>query len=495
MICSLEMGGSWHRGLILCLLVSVAAASTADVNWDCIPDLIGDAPHTTLSVTFDGQAPSTVLAGDVFSLVLTPHQLTVPSSLAGFPLSNIRGIKFNIPVPAGSSFRSASLSGWNSGVSTVSQANGVVTVTVPGPVSAAAAVQFPVLHLSLTATSPPTSSIIYNTGGNGITASALKFTASLQIGPGPVTDELTTCVPKTTAVLTSTKITSPRDPPPTTGYSPALAGSGNRTIAASSGINGAISYTWWDLGGGSTGWRELDNGGGQVFDATPGAALVSGGQYAFLLGRTIDDTVQLNQGTPGGGPWVGWQSMHVSSKVGPTATSCGSRTLAVVTATDGRILHDWWDLGGGGHGFSEIPGSLHTNLSTAASLVQNGGYAFVLAAGPGGFVWMNQGSPGGTWIGWRNTAQSTKLAPSASSSGDRTMAVITAPDGRVLYDWWDLGGGGHGFREIPGLRTNSSTAVSLVGNGRYAFVMTKDNVGRFWLNQGDPTTGAWVGWA
>jgi hypothetical protein len=213
------------------------------------------------------------------------------------------------------------------------------------------------------------------------------------------------------------------------------------------------------------------------------------------LAKALDGNVWLNQGTPGATSWVNWLPLNIASKVGPAASSSGNRTIAIVTSTDNRVMYDWWDLGGGGHGFREIPGGFRTDTSAAAALVNGGGYAFVLAKALDGSVYLNQGAPGGAWVGWRPMNIVTKVAPSAGSSGNRSIAVITGTNGRIMYDWWDLGGGGHGFREIPGtFQTDASVAVAMVDNGGYTFTMAKGSEGGLSLNQGDATTGKWVGW-
>jgi hypothetical protein len=272
-----------------------------------------------------------------------------------------------------------------------------------------------------------------------------------------------------------------------------LASSGDRTLALVVGFGGAVEYDWWDLGGGSNGFRFIESD--ELFtDAPAGGGLVRSGNYAFTVARKSDNTVYLNQGIPGG-KWADrWQLLSVKSKVAPSAASTGDRTMAIITRTDGHMMYDWWDYGGAGHGFSEIPGGLLSNHSTAAALVDNGNYAFVLAMSYG-MVWVNQGAPGGSWVGWRSMGISSNLPPAATSCGARTLVVVVTPTGQIMYDWWDLGGGGHGFREIPGsFRTPSTVGVALVGNGKYAFVMARDSTSKLWLNQGDPTTGSWVGW-
>jgi hypothetical protein len=75
------------------------------------------------------------------------------------------------------------------------------------------------------------------------------------------------------------------------------------------------------------------------------------------------------------------------------------------------------------------------------------------------------------------------LGPAVSASGDRTIAVMVAEDGRVMYDWWDLGEGGQRWQEISGgLRTKLPAGVGFVESGRCAFVAAEDRDGKGWLN-------------
>jgi hypothetical protein len=88
----------------------------------------------------------------------------------------------------------------------------------------------------------------------------------------------------------------------------------------------------------------------------------------------------------------------------PTMATSGRRTIAVETSTDGRLFINWWDLGGGGNGWSEVPGGLRTNVAASAGLVDTGRYVFVMAnAASDNAVWLNQGAPQAqdVWAGWQ----------------------------------------------------------------------------------------------
>ena len=273
---------------------------------------------------------------------------------------------------------------------------------------------------------------------------------------------------------------------------PALASEGNRSVAVVTGTDGRIFYTWWDLGGGGQPWLEIP--GGMHTNAAPAVDLVGNGTYMFIEVKGPDGLLYLDQGTPGGS-FVGWQGASFATNVGPALAAEGNRSVVVATATDGRIFYDWWDLGGGGHGWREVPGGGSTNATPAVDLVANGTYMFVDVTGLDGQLYLNQGTPGGGFVGWRAAgAPATNVASALAAEGNRSVAVVTGTDGRIFYTWWDLGGAGNGWREVPGGgHTDAAPAVDLVANGTYMFILIKGLDGNLYLNQGTPG-GGFVGW-
>jgi hypothetical protein len=89
----------------------------------------------------------------------------------------------------------------------------------------------------------------------------------------------------------------------------------------------------------------------------------------------------------------------------------------------------------------------------------------------------------------------TTVAPGAASSGTVTAAVVLRSDGRVFYDWWELGQGGHGFTALDaGIRSDAAPAAALVGpQNNYLFVLVKGLDGNLYLNQGELGK-PFVGW-
>ena len=189
----------------------------------------------------------------------------------------------------------------------------------------------------------------------------------------------------------------------------------------------------------------------------------------------------------------------LTTGVAVAASSSGNWTYVAATdKTSSTVGYDMWELGGNGFSFSplgSLPGVCATTTSPAVSLVHNGGDVSVLARGVDGNVCVFQASfDHNTVSGWLPMGIVTNVAPGAGSSGDRTVAVVVATDGRIFYDWWDLGTSRHGFREVPGGgRTDAAVAVAAVNNGNYVFLLMKGTDGLLYGNQGTPG-GGFTGW-
>jgi len=263
----------------------------------------------------------------------------------------------------------------------------------------------------------------------------------------------------------------------TTRLGPAASSAGNRTFEAITIRVGLVAYQWWD-GGDPNAFSHIGIADGpaapnaMLTDASPAVSLVGNGSYVFLLAKRTDGLLMINQGGLNSAPnspgasLVGWQSMGITTSAAPAAAAAGNRTAAVITEPDGRILYDWWDLGGGGHGFREVPGGGRTNAAPAVTLVANGTYMFVVVKGLDNQLWLNQGTPGGAFVGWQPMGIATNVAPAAVASGNRSAIVVTTPAGGIAYDWWDLGGGTHGLLPVPGMSgVTVSPGAGFIANG------------------------------
>ena len=261
-----------------------------------------------------------------------------------------------------------------------------------------------------------------------------------------------------------------------TNTTPGAGSSGNTSAVVATSIDGLIFYDWSDLGQGSHGFTELE-GGGRT-DAAPAAALVGPQHnYLFVVIKGLDGNIYVNQGELGK-PFAGWgSSKNLQTRFAPGAASSGNTSAVVATGTDGRIFYDWWDLGQGGRGLAELEGGGRTDAAPAAALVgPQHNYLFVVIKGLDGDIYVNQGELGKPFAGWGSSKNfQTRFAPGAASSGNTTAVVATGTDGRIFYDWWDLGQGGRGLTELEGGgRTDAAPAAALVGpQHNYLFVVIK----------------------
>lgn len=160
---------------------------------------------TTLDQDASVTAPDTVAAGGALTVVVDPAVNTVPSSVNGFTVQNVRNLRLKVPVPANSTYVGATFSGGSSnlGAVTISQSGGIVTLTVPGPLTGGGTFELPVVTVSLTA----------GAAGNTITSSlygtsyanpGLQFVARVQ--SFFAFDSNVACYPSPNPVITTTQI-------------------------------------------------------------------------------------------------------------------------------------------------------------------------------------------------------------------------------------------------------------------------------------------------
>ncbi|MBV8095776.1 MAG: hypothetical protein JO110_21615 [Acetobacteraceae bacterium] len=287
-----------------------------------------------------------------------------------------------------------------------------------------------------------------------------------------------------------------------TNVAPGAAAYGNNVLVVATASDGRIFYNWWQLGGGSHDWLEID-GNGRT-DATPAASFTVLGDNVneVDMWRTIkgtDDNIYINNGGKigtGFSEWVLFQGLQTT--VAPAATIVNNGTwpigayTPVVVAADAHGLV-YYDMGLDPNGWRELAGGGRTDAALAAALAGDS-YLFVVAKGLDGQLYLNQGELGGSFTGWEGLGFSTNLAPAASSAGNTTVLVATGTDGRVYYDWWALGEGGHGLRPLDGDgRTDAAPAAALMGNN-YLFILAKGLDGHIYLNQGE-LGGSFTGWS
>jgi dehydratase len=199
--------------VVLAAAIAIAnpasAATTVPATFDCqATPPIGGPQQLTLPTSVQADAPATVTAGQAFEVTLATDPITVPSDAGGKKVNNLRNLALKFPVPANSTYQSATLTGGSnigSGTPTVSQAGNVVTVTVPGPLAAGSTIQLPVLHLNLTAAGEPNTTIDTRLAGSGYTDPALTFTANVKVAFFSV-DVPASCFANPSPTFTSTTI-------------------------------------------------------------------------------------------------------------------------------------------------------------------------------------------------------------------------------------------------------------------------------------------------
>jgi|KBSMisStaDraftv2_1062788.scaffolds.fasta_scaffold33316_2 hypothetical protein len=271
----------------------------------------------------------------------------------------------------------------------------------------------------------------------------------------------------------------------TTNVAPGACAAGVLSVLVAKGADGAVSYSWWNLGQGGHGWQQLDPT--VRTNVAPAAALV--GRYLWVVVRGTDGYLYLNQGTVNK-PFVGWNRMNFQTDAAPGIASSGKTTVVVARDRSGRLMYNTWDLGQGGGGWTEIAADVPTVSTAAPALV--GGYLFVVARGTDGNLYLNQGGLNKKFVGWRPMNFRSPAPTGATSAGTTTAVVARDTEGRVSYNWWNLGEGAKGWTALgPEVRTDVAPAASLVGDYLFVAAVTRD--GLIHLNQG--TLGKpFVGW-
>ena len=206
--------------LVLAAVSPASAATAVPVTFDCqAKPPVGDPQQLTLSSSIQADAPEVVTTGDGFEVTLAADPLTVPAQAGGYTVNNLRDLTLKVPVPEGSTYQSATLTGGSNlgtGTPSVAQADNVVTVTVPGPLAGGSTFQLPALHLGLTATGPAGSTIETSLAGTGYADPGMTFTANVKVSFFNV-DVPASCYANPSPTLTSTAVTdpAPTDPAPT----------------------------------------------------------------------------------------------------------------------------------------------------------------------------------------------------------------------------------------------------------------------------------------
>lgn len=186
------------------LVAAICFAGTANaavsVNWSCRGTIFGIGQTSSMTTSVSGTAPSSVSAGSPLAITLTPGSSTVPASASGFRVTSIRNLKMLIPVPADSTFVSASASGGTVSGSTDLVGSNVV-LTVPGPINGGSTFTPPAVTMNVTATTP--GSVTSKYAGTSYADPGMTMTTTVS----PVGNVATACYPEDSPALTTTTVT------------------------------------------------------------------------------------------------------------------------------------------------------------------------------------------------------------------------------------------------------------------------------------------------
>src|SRR6266542_1035081 len=166
-------------------MVSPASAATVPVAFDCqARPPIGAPQQLTLATSVEANAPAAVAAGTAFEVSVAPDPMTVPSEVSGYTVNKLTNLALKFPVPEGSTFQSATLTGGSNigrGTPTVSRSGNVVTMKIPGPVAGGSTFQLPVLHVTLVASGQPGTTIDTRVAGSSYDDAGLTFTTNVKV--------------------------------------------------------------------------------------------------------------------------------------------------------------------------------------------------------------------------------------------------------------------------------------------------------------------------
>jgi dehydratase len=181
----LSLAGALALAATMLAQPAAVAAANVPVSFDCqARPPIGSPQQLTLATSIQADAPATVAAGGTFEAVLAPDSMTVPAEAGGYKVNKLQNAVLKVPVPAGSTLQSATLTGGSNLGSppSVSVASNVVTVKVPGPLAGGSTIQLPALHLVLTASGGSGTTIATRLAGTSYADPSLTFTANVKFG-------------------------------------------------------------------------------------------------------------------------------------------------------------------------------------------------------------------------------------------------------------------------------------------------------------------------
>lgn len=187
-------------------LSAPASAAPVEVVFDCEADApVVGKQYVDLPQGAAVTAPETVAPGGTLDIVIDPSPNTVPGDVNGYTLKEVKDFGLKIPIPENSTFVSAELEG-GSGIGdtppTIDVADGMATLSFPGPIAGGADFELPTVNVALTAGDSGT--IETTLAGTSYTDPGLTFTAVVnQIVDISVP---TACFPNPSPTFTTTTI-------------------------------------------------------------------------------------------------------------------------------------------------------------------------------------------------------------------------------------------------------------------------------------------------
>lgn len=168
-------------------LAGPASAATQTITYQVQATAAGQTSDFTLDQDVDASAPASVDAGGAMAVTIDPAANTVPGNVSGHSVSDIKDLQLLMPIPANSSYVSATLadgSGLGNGTPEVSRDGDNLVLSVPGPIDGGATFELPTITLNLTA--GDSGSIDVTLGGTSLDDPGLTFTADVSVIGIPV---------------------------------------------------------------------------------------------------------------------------------------------------------------------------------------------------------------------------------------------------------------------------------------------------------------------
>ena len=301
-------------------------------------------------------------------------------------------------------------------------------------------------------------------------------------------------------------------------YLPAAAASGNLTVAVRLNPAGQLEWSHWNLGAAGTPWAQLPvTGTIVVTDATPAVSFrtSAGGVLGVVMirdratGFLFESLLDLS----GAGMLLGWVQLPgiVSNSApaltdgngvfGPSIAVAQSSNPSGQLAINNFLINQppaapppnyWLPIGPAGQMMGGPAAAIVVQKQTQKGVAE-APYIFI-GRNVGGRIQLIQGDVFAQHITVGDLNFQSKIGPAMASANNRTVIVAVDESGEMFSDWWDFGGGGHGWVSLgANVKTTVPPAISLVDKGQYMFVLATDATGVVRTFQGN-VGGAPVGW-